>query len=265
MSSSCSTLATAQLERIPGLKIIGTAAHKAAVISFTLEGVHPHDLGTILDHEGVAIRTGHHCAMPVMTFFGIPATARASFACYNTERGRRRAGRRARQGSRGVWLMELKELYRDVILDHNRGRAISASWSRPMRTPTGTTRCAGIAWRCSLRLNGDRIEDVRFEGKGCAISTASASLMTEAVKGKSRGRGRRAVRQGALAADAAGCRGRPGARQARRALGRARIPGPRQVREPVLAHPERRARTGRGARFPRSSRACAPTKTSLSS
>ena len=80
------TLATAQLERVPGLKIVGTAAHKAAVISFTLEGVHPHDLGTILDHEGVAIRTGHHCAMPVMTFFGIPATARASFGCYNTEK-----------------------------------------------------------------------------------------------------------------------------------------------------------------------------------
>jgi cysteine desulfurase / selenocysteine lyase len=80
------TLATSQLERIPGLKLIGTAAHKAAVISFTLEGVHPHDLGTILDHEGVAIRTGHHCAMPFMTFFGIPATARASFGCYNTEK-----------------------------------------------------------------------------------------------------------------------------------------------------------------------------------
>ncbi len=79
-------LATEQLERIPGLKIVGTAAHKAAVISFTLQGVHPHDLGTILDHEGVAIRTGHHCAMPVMTFFGIPATARASFGCYNTEK-----------------------------------------------------------------------------------------------------------------------------------------------------------------------------------
>jgi len=78
-------LATAQLERIPGLKFVGTAAHKAAVISFTMEGIHPHDLGTILDHEGVAIRTGHHCAMPVMTFFRIPATARASFGCYNTE------------------------------------------------------------------------------------------------------------------------------------------------------------------------------------
>ncbi len=78
-------LATGELERIPGLEIIGTAAHKASVLSFTLRGCHPHDLGTILDTEGVAIRTGHHCAMPVMSFFDIPATARASFGCYNTE------------------------------------------------------------------------------------------------------------------------------------------------------------------------------------
>jgi cysteine desulfurase/selenocysteine lyase len=80
------TLATAELQRIPGVEIIGTAPHKAAVLSFTMEGVHPHDLGTILDTEGIAVRTGHHCAMPVMTFFGIPATARASFGVYNTER-----------------------------------------------------------------------------------------------------------------------------------------------------------------------------------
>jgi cysteine desulfurase/selenocysteine lyase len=76
--------ATAALTDIPGLRIIGTAAHKAAVVSFVLEGIHPHDLGTILDAEGVAVRTGHHCAQPVMDFFGVPATARASFACYNT-------------------------------------------------------------------------------------------------------------------------------------------------------------------------------------
>ena len=77
--------ATAALERLPGIEIIGTAAHKAAVLSFTMRGCHPHDLGTVLDSQGVAIRTGHHCAMPVMTFFDIPATARASFGCYNTE------------------------------------------------------------------------------------------------------------------------------------------------------------------------------------
>jgi cysteine desulfurase/selenocysteine lyase len=76
--------ATARLAAEPGLEIIGTAPGKAAVVSFTLAGVHPHDLGTILDSEGVAIRTGHHCAMPVMEFYGVPATARASFAFYNT-------------------------------------------------------------------------------------------------------------------------------------------------------------------------------------
>lgn len=76
--------ATARLAEIPGLTVIGTAPGKAAVVSFTLGRVHPHDLGTILDAEGVAIRTGHHCAMPVMEFFGVPATARASFAFYNT-------------------------------------------------------------------------------------------------------------------------------------------------------------------------------------
>ena len=75
--------ATEELGRIPGITLIGTAAHKASVLSFTMQGVHPHDLGTILDSQGVAVRTGHHCAMPVMTFFGLPATARASFGCYN--------------------------------------------------------------------------------------------------------------------------------------------------------------------------------------
>ena len=78
-------VATAKLLRVPGLTIVGTAPDKAAVISFTLDGIHPHDLGTILDSEGVAVRTGHHCAMPVMEFFGVPATARASFACYSRE------------------------------------------------------------------------------------------------------------------------------------------------------------------------------------
>jgi cysteine desulfurase/selenocysteine lyase len=76
--------ATQEVERMPGLTIIGTAAQKSGVLSFTLAGIHPHDLGTILDSEGVAVRTGHHCAMPVMDFFGVPATARASFGCYNT-------------------------------------------------------------------------------------------------------------------------------------------------------------------------------------
>jgi cysteine desulfurase/selenocysteine lyase len=76
--------AEAALCAIPGVRIVGTAANKGPVISFTVDGVHPHDIGTIVDLEGVAIRTGHHCAMPVMEFFGLPATARATLACFNT-------------------------------------------------------------------------------------------------------------------------------------------------------------------------------------
>ena len=76
--------ATARLSAVPGLRIIGTAAGKAAVVSFVLEGIHPHDVGTVLDYEGVAIRTGHHCAQPVMDRYCVPATARASLAVYNT-------------------------------------------------------------------------------------------------------------------------------------------------------------------------------------
>ncbi len=75
---------TKVLEQIPGLKLIGTSAHKTGVLSFTLGDIHPHDLGTILDQEGVAIRAGHHCAQPVMDRYGIAATARASLALYNT-------------------------------------------------------------------------------------------------------------------------------------------------------------------------------------
>ena len=76
--------ATESLSTIPGIRLIGTAKEKASVLSFVMDGIHPHDIGTILDQEGIAIRTGHHCAQPVMERFGIPATARASFAFYNT-------------------------------------------------------------------------------------------------------------------------------------------------------------------------------------
>ncbi|MBI4291099.1 MAG: cysteine desulfurase [Betaproteobacteria bacterium] len=76
--------ASERVSDIRGLRIIGTAAPKAAILSFTLDGMHAHDIGTILDHHGVAVRTGHHCAMPVMRRFNVPATTRASFALYNT-------------------------------------------------------------------------------------------------------------------------------------------------------------------------------------
>jgi len=76
--------ATAALETVPGLRLIGTASDKASILSFVLDGVHAHDIGTIVDTEGVAIRTGHHCTQPVMERFGVPATARASLAMYST-------------------------------------------------------------------------------------------------------------------------------------------------------------------------------------
>jgi cysteine desulfurase/selenocysteine lyase len=76
--------ATARLSGIGGLELVGTAPDKCSLVSFTVEGVHPHDLGTVLDSRGIAVRTGHHCAMPVMEHFGVPATTRASFGLYNT-------------------------------------------------------------------------------------------------------------------------------------------------------------------------------------
>jgi cysteine desulfurase/selenocysteine lyase len=76
--------ATDRLRQVPGLEIVGTAARKAGVISFTMEGMHPNDIGTIVDHFGVAIRTGHHCAMPAIRYFGLPATCRMSLGVYNT-------------------------------------------------------------------------------------------------------------------------------------------------------------------------------------
>lgn len=77
--------ATVALSNVPGIRVIGNAKKKAAVLSFVMEGVHPHDIGTILDQEGIAVRTGHHCAQPIMQRFGIPATVRASFGLYNTK------------------------------------------------------------------------------------------------------------------------------------------------------------------------------------
>jgi cysteine desulfurase/selenocysteine lyase len=76
--------ATEQMNRMPGVRIIGTARDKASVISFAVDGVHPHDIGTLLNQEGIAVRTGHHCAQPVMQRFCVPATSRASFAFYNS-------------------------------------------------------------------------------------------------------------------------------------------------------------------------------------
>jgi cysteine desulfurase/selenocysteine lyase len=75
---------TEKLSAVPGLRLIGTAREKASVLAFVMDGIHPHDIGTVLDQQGIAVRTGHHCAQPVMDFFNVPATTRASLAFYNT-------------------------------------------------------------------------------------------------------------------------------------------------------------------------------------
>ena len=79
------TYATGVMAQLPGIRLIGTAEHKTSIISFVVEGIHPHDIGSILDQEGVAIRAGHHCTQPVMQRYGVPATGRASFSIYNTK------------------------------------------------------------------------------------------------------------------------------------------------------------------------------------
>ena len=76
--------ATSELMKLPGMRIYGRAKHKVPVVSFLIDGLHPYDVGFILDRNGIAVRTGHHCAQPVMDFYGIPGTVRASFAFYNT-------------------------------------------------------------------------------------------------------------------------------------------------------------------------------------
>ena len=76
--------ATAGLQQVEGVRIVGTAPHKAPLVSFLMDGAHPHDVGTLLDRQGIAVRTGHHCAMPLMQRLGIPGTVRASFALYNS-------------------------------------------------------------------------------------------------------------------------------------------------------------------------------------
>ena len=98
--------ATKAVGALDGVQIIGRAAHKAGVLSFVMDGVHPHDVGTILDREGVAVRTGQHCAQPVMDRYGIPATVRASFAIYNTPGRRRRAGEGAGEGQGSVRVVD---------------------------------------------------------------------------------------------------------------------------------------------------------------
>ena len=146
---------TEQLERIPGLRLIGTAREKASVLSFVLEGVHPHDVGTILDREGVAVRTGHHCAQPVLEWFGVPATTRASLAILQHAARNRRAGGRHRARCRRSSADGLDDLYQEVILDHSKRAA--------QFPPDGG--CAQRALEGYNPLCGDKMAVYREDGR----------------------------------------------------------------------------------------------------
>ena len=124
-SRSCLPTAAEVLSSIPGLRLIGTAREKAGVLSFVLEGVHPHDAGTVLDRDGIAVRTGHHCAQPVMDRFGVPATTRASLAFYNTRAEIDALANGIRQCAETITVVkmndiEIADLYQELIVDHNR-------------------------------------------------------------------------------------------------------------------------------------------------
>ena len=174
------------------MRIIGTAARKAAVISFTVDGIHPHDLGTVLDHQGVAIRTGHHCAMPVMEFFGVPGTARASLAFYNTERDIDQLvagiGVATQDAAPMTTHDDLSRLYRETVLSHSRSPRNFRRIESATRKATGHNPLCGDKVTVYLDLDADdRIRDIAFEATGCAISMASASMLTELVKNRSLG------------------------------------------------------------------------------
>lgn len=193
---------TRALQAIPGVTLIGTAAHKAAVLSFTVEGVHPHDLGSALCSQGVAIRTGHHCAEPVMRRFGIDGTARASLGLYNTreeidvmvEVVRACVAPTAPSASAPfasapaggfVGMPELDDLHREVIADHGTRPRNRRPLPDADHSAEGYNPLCGDHVTVYVKVRDGLVQDVSFVGSGCAISTASASLMTESIKGKS--------------------------------------------------------------------------------
>ena len=137
---------TRRLLEVPGLRLVGTAREKASVLSFVMEGIHPHDIGTVLDYEGIAIRTGHHCAQPVMERFRIPATARASLAAFNT---------REELDTLVQGLHKVREMFamnsdcgtstRKSSWITRRSRGTSGPSTPPRRRPRASTRSAAIA------------------------------------------------------------------------------------------------------------------------
>ena len=188
--------ASEQLARVPGLRLIGTAREKAAVISFVLEGVHAHDVGTILDQHGIAVRTGHHCAQPVMERYGVPATVRASFALYNTRADVDALVRGLGPGARGLRLMsDLRELYQSVILDHNKAPRNLRRPADANRSAEGRNPLCGDQLTVFLDRRGRRGEGRRLRGLRLRDLDGLRLADDREREGPARGGGREDVRR----------------------------------------------------------------------
>ncbi|MEJ7715379.1 MAG: aminotransferase class V-fold PLP-dependent enzyme [Thermoleophilaceae bacterium] len=222
-----SDLTAYALERLPeleGLRIFGPAdaESRGGVISFELEGIHPHDLAEICDRSGVCIRAGHHCAQPLMRELGVSATARASFHVYNDREDVDRLVELASGRAKGVRPL-MDSLYRDYILDHYKNpRNFGTLEPHDLEHHDHNPLC-GDELGVHLVTDGEgTITDLRFHGQGCAISQASASIASEELIG--------------MKADAGGPAGR---RLGVRPAGDPDLPHPAQVR---AAEPEGHAR-----------------------
>ena len=206
--------ALAALADVPGVRILGplSTEDRGGAVSFTVDGIHPHDVGQVLDDLGIAVRTGHHCAWPLHRALGVQASTRATVYVYNTPgRGRRARRRRppgaevlrvTRDGSRGDLVttadpgrpvvqggvMQLQSMYQEIILDHYRNpknKGLREPYDAQVHHVNPT--CGDeVTLRVSLRDGGGEpaVADVSYDALGCSISQASASMMTEMIIGR---------------------------------------------------------------------------------
>lgn len=184
--------AESKIRELEGVEIIGQAEKKAPVISLVMEGLHPHDIGTLLDADGIAIRTGHHCTQPVMQFFKVPATARISIAFYNTKEeidqlvcSLKKIMEFKQTGSRrNIQSERINEIYQESIMEHDRNPKNFKACFDCNHRDEGFNPFCGDRIELFLNVENNVIRDITFQGELCAISKSSASIMTDMLKGR---------------------------------------------------------------------------------
>ncbi len=185
----------AKLSEIPGARLLGPSSpeQRGAIFSFVLENMHPHDISELLDKENICVRAGHHCAMPLHTKFGLTGSVRASFYLYNTkeeadlflqELAQMAAAKTINPYEIAVGeLTEEQELHKENVLDHYKNPRNKGMLAEYTVTHREHNPLCGDELQCYMLLNHTLLKDISFTGEGCAISQASASLLTEKVKG----------------------------------------------------------------------------------